>query len=88
MFRAGLPDFSWHNIPKRLKIYQIATKIPNDHNIFPMAREYIYQLFPFQGPPKFTQFGIFGLKIYIPSGISGSVVGSHIFFKAGSLRIF
>jgi hypothetical protein len=24
----------------------------------------IQQPFPFQGPPKFTQIGIFGLKIY------------------------
>jgi hypothetical protein len=24
----------------------------------------IYQPFPFQGPPKFTQIGLFGLKIY------------------------
>jgi hypothetical protein len=23
----------------------------------------MYQHFPFQGPPKFTQIGIFGLKI-------------------------
>jgi hypothetical protein len=28
----------------------------------------IYQPFQFQGPPKFTQIVIFGLKIYIPSG--------------------
>jgi hypothetical protein len=27
--RAGLSDFSWHNIPKRGKIYKISTKIPN-----------------------------------------------------------
>jgi hypothetical protein len=25
----GLPDFSWHNIPKRGKIYKITTKLPN-----------------------------------------------------------
>jgi hypothetical protein len=24
----------------------------------------MYQPFPFQGPPKFSQIGIFGLKIY------------------------
>jgi hypothetical protein len=28
-----------------------------------MAKEYTY-LFPFQGPPKFNQIWIFGLKIY------------------------
>jgi hypothetical protein len=29
--RAGLPDFSCHNIPKRGKIYHIATKLPKGH---------------------------------------------------------
>jgi hypothetical protein len=29
---------------------------PNGHRI--------YKPFPFRGPPKFTQIGIFGLKIY------------------------
>jgi hypothetical protein len=42
-------------IPKRGKIYQIVTELPNGHKI--------YQLFPVQGPPKFTQIGIFGMKI-------------------------
>jgi hypothetical protein len=37
--------------------YQMAIKISNDHKI--------YQHFPYQGPPKFTQIGIFGLKIYL-----------------------
>jgi hypothetical protein len=27
----GLPDFSWHKIPKSGKIYQIATKLPHCH---------------------------------------------------------
>jgi hypothetical protein len=34
--------------------------IPNGHKI--------YQHFPFQGPSKFTQIGIFGLKLHKPSG--------------------
>jgi hypothetical protein len=38
--------------------------IPNGHGI--------YQPFPFQGSPKFTQIGIFDLKIYhlaiLPNG--------------------
>jgi hypothetical protein len=49
------------NIPTDHKMYQmdiIYTKrllnIPNGHKI--------NQLFTFQGPPKFTQIGIFGLK--------------------------
>jgi hypothetical protein len=39
----GLPDFSWHNIPKRRNIYQITIKytkrpqsIPNNHKIVQM----------------------------------------------------
>jgi hypothetical protein len=35
--RTGLPDFSWHNIPKWGKIYQIATKLPNGHKMYQMA---------------------------------------------------
>jgi hypothetical protein len=76
MCSAGLPDSSWHNIPKR-------EKIPNSPQIYQMAIKYrkmdvnnskwpmnipnahwIYQHFLFQGPPKYTQNGIFGLKIY------------------------
>jgi hypothetical protein len=26
--RPGLPDFSWYNVPKRGKIYHVATKYP------------------------------------------------------------
>jgi hypothetical protein len=35
-----LPDFSWHNVPKRGKIHQIGTKLPNCCNILQMAKEY------------------------------------------------
>jgi hypothetical protein len=43
--RPGLPDFSWYNIPKQGKIYQITTKlqigpkihITNGRNIFQMV---------------------------------------------------
>jgi hypothetical protein len=67
----GLPDVSRHNIctkngeniPEEHKLYQKAinyTKwwlnIPNGHEM--------QQHFPFQGPRKFTQVWIFGLKIY------------------------
>jgi hypothetical protein len=48
---AGLPDFSWRNIPKRGKLYQNTTKytkgqqtIPNDYKI--------YQKFLILGLPK------------------------------------
>jgi hypothetical protein len=35
--RPGLPDLSQHIIPNRGKMYQITTKLPNDHNIYQMA---------------------------------------------------
>jgi hypothetical protein len=41
-------------------MYQKATKLPNDHKIDQTA----VVPFPFQGPSKLTQIGIFGLKIY------------------------
>jgi hypothetical protein len=37
-------------------MYQIAVNIPIGHNID--------LHFPFQDPPKFTEIGIFGMKIY------------------------
>jgi hypothetical protein len=47
------------NIQNGYKIYQIAKKVQNDLTI--------YQYFPFQGPPAYTQIGIFGILI-LPSG--------------------
>jgi hypothetical protein len=35
----GLPNFSWNNIPKRGKIYQMTTKLPNAHNVYQMGQE-------------------------------------------------
>jgi hypothetical protein len=32
---------------------------------------WIYQPFPFSGPPKITQIGIFGLKIYPLATLAG-----------------
>jgi hypothetical protein len=47
MMRTGLPDFSWYNIPKRGKMYQITTKytklpqdIPNYHKIYQITSKY------------------------------------------------
>jgi hypothetical protein len=34
----------------------------------------IYQHFPFKGPPKFTQIGIFGLKIYHLATLDGRIL--------------
>jgi hypothetical protein len=39
----GLPDFAWHNIPKRKEIYQIAIKLPNGHKIYIPHGRNIYQ---------------------------------------------
>jgi hypothetical protein len=44
--------------------------MPNGHKLFQMAINYYYwklfcpqnQHFPIQGPPKYTQIGIFGTK--------------------------
>jgi hypothetical protein len=55
----GLPDFLWHNLPKRTKIYQIATKLPNVHKIYHSAVIY------YNCPHKITTFSFFRLsKIY------------------------
>jgi hypothetical protein len=40
-----------------------STQLPK-YTIFQMAIYIIYQPFPFQGPPKFTQIGIFGSIMY------------------------
>jgi hypothetical protein len=55
--------------------YKNTTKLPNGHKIYQMAEnspnsDKIYQHFPFQGPPKYTHIGIFGLK-NIPPGNPG-----------------
>jgi hypothetical protein len=43
----------------------------------------LYQLLPLQDPPKFTQSGIFGLKIYTsgnPAFLGGSLRRGRFFF--------
>jgi hypothetical protein len=40
---SGLSYFSWHNLPKRGEIYQIATKLPNGHIIHQIAVVYFKQ---------------------------------------------
>jgi hypothetical protein len=53
------------SIPKYHKLYQTALHIlgiPNSHKLYQRAVK-IYQHFIFQGPPKYTQIGIFGLKV-------------------------
>jgi hypothetical protein len=61
--RPGLPDFSRHNLPKRWK------NIPNDLKITKWPQNItkghnVYQHIPFQGPHKYTNIGVFGMKIY------------------------
>jgi hypothetical protein len=49
--------------------------IPNGHKISTMSVQdfpnchTMYQHFPIQGPPKFTQIGIFGLEINHPATV-------------------
>jgi hypothetical protein len=62
--------FFFTKYTNRGKIYQIATKLPNGQEISKpndlndLLAKKMYQHFPFQCPPKFTQIGIFGLTIY------------------------
>jgi hypothetical protein len=67
-WETGLPDFSWSKHTITAKIYQTTTSYTNGHTLYQMAvnipnGHYIWQHFPFQGPPNFTQIVIFGLKI-------------------------
>jgi hypothetical protein len=59
MCTTGLPDYFYktpQNIPNGHEIHKNDVSIPNGHEIL--------QHFSFQGTPKFTQLGIFGMKIY------------------------
>jgi hypothetical protein len=37
-WKSGLPDFSWHNIPKREKHTKCPQTIPKDRKIYEMAK--------------------------------------------------
>jgi hypothetical protein len=37
---SGLPDFSWHTIPKQWQRYQLIKTLPNDHKIYRMGVKY------------------------------------------------
>jgi hypothetical protein len=79
----GLPDFSGHIIPKRGKVYQTIKKLPNVYEKCKIALKFssghtMRQPSPFQGPPKFSQIGIFWLE-KIPSG-------NPVYYHGGSLR--
>jgi hypothetical protein len=47
------------------KIHQMAKNTESGHNLYTANSRRIFQPLPFQGPPKFTQIGIFGMKIHI-----------------------
>jgi hypothetical protein len=53
------------------KIYYLTTKCTKWPYYLSIGHK-IYQHLPFQDPPKFTQNGIFGLKMYLPSGNPGN----------------
>jgi hypothetical protein len=38
--KAGLPDFSWYNIPKREKYTKLSQNIPNDRKMLLVAIQY------------------------------------------------
>jgi hypothetical protein len=50
---------------------QLAIKYPNQPLNISNGHK-VYQNVQFQGPPKYTQNRIFGMKIHIPSGKPGS----------------
>jgi hypothetical protein len=55
--------YTYKNVPNGRKIYRMATKM------YQMAVKstkwpLIYPHFPFLGPPRYTQIGTFGMKIY------------------------
>jgi hypothetical protein len=55
MFISGLPDCSWFNIPKRLKIYtKWPQNIPHDHKIYHMTTKYSKFLKIYQMVVKYT----------------------------------
>jgi hypothetical protein len=62
-----LPDFFGPNIPKREKYTKGPQTTPNGHAWYRLAVK--KQHFPFYGPPKYTQIGIFGLKISLNMAI-------------------
>jgi hypothetical protein len=73
----GLSDIFGTWYPNRKKSTKWTQNVPNDHKTSQMSipnGHKIYQHFSIQGPPKFTQIGIFGLKNK-PSGNPAS----HLF---------
>jgi hypothetical protein len=53
----------WNNIPNNHKYTRWPQTIPNCRKVVVIAVHIIYQHPPLQDSPKFTQIGIFGLKI-------------------------
>jgi hypothetical protein len=70
----GCQIFLGQNVPKREKYKKRPQTTPNGHKI--------YQHFPFKGPPKYTQIGIFGLKVGKPTGAPVMNTSKTTFRKA------
>jgi hypothetical protein len=63
-----MPDFFDTRYQSGGKIYQIITTVPNDHEVYQMRHKMLQMtieytnIFPFQGPPKLTQIGIYTIR--------------------------
>jgi hypothetical protein len=69
-----LPDFLGSNIPKRENNTKCPQSIPNGPKLYQTVLKYVYQHFLFQGPPKYTLIGIFGLKINHLANLAAKVI--------------
>jgi hypothetical protein len=54
----NIPNDHKQTIPNYLRV-----SVSNGRKISQMVIKHTYQHFPFHGPPKYTQIGIFGMKI-------------------------
>jgi hypothetical protein len=66
--KPGLPDFYRYNMPKQEKYTKGPQNVPNGYKMFHLAVNrqkwpFKYKHIRLQDLPKFTQIGIFGLKI-------------------------
>jgi hypothetical protein len=66
----GTTNQNGKNIPQSMYIKLPYLKYTNWSKSRPNGHK-VYQHHPLQDPPKFTQIGIFGLKMYVPAGNPG-----------------
>jgi hypothetical protein len=55
----GIYQIRYHKFTKGPQKYHVAVIC-----LFQMAIKYLYQYFPFKGPPKYDKIGTFGMRIY------------------------